>query len=124
MLSALSKETTTSQVNYENFQKISELYQEKYGLPSQKYFDAPRKGSLTYNYDAIEIQIYYNSSESIPTFGNGYAPNQIHIEYMDKDLINRVKSKFQNEKKQQVLDNQSIRDSLDKANKNNSLRRI
>ena len=124
VLSALSEQTTASRVDYENFQKISELYQEKYGIPSQKYFDAPKKGSLTYNYGDIEIQIYYNSSESIPTFGMGYAPNQIRIEYMDKDLTNRVKSKYQSEKKQQEIDNQRIRDSLDKANKNNSLRRI
>ena len=79
---------------------------------------------MTYSYSNMEIQIYYSSSESIPTYGTMYAPNQMRIEYMDKDLIDRERLKFQSDKKQQDLNNQRIRDSLEKANKKDALNRI
>jgi hypothetical protein len=124
VLSVVSEHTTSSYIDYENFNQVAELYQEKYSTPSKKYFDSPNSGYLKFNVGNIQIDVDYSSSESIPTFGKGYAPNQMRIEYKDLELTGRVKSNFETQKKLQENENQRIRDSLKNANKNNSLRRI
>lgn len=124
VLSALSEQTTSSVIDYENFKEVAELYQEKYGTPSKNHFDSPNRGYLKFNNGNTQIDVDYSSSESIPTFGMGYAPNQMRIEYKDLELTGRVRSNFQSQKKLQENENQRIRDSLKTANKNNSMRRI
>jgi hypothetical protein len=124
VLSVLSEQTTSSVIDYENFNEVSQLYQEKYGTPTKKFINSPNKGYLKFNSGNTQIDVDYSSSESIPTFGMGYAPNQMRIEYKDLELTGRARSNFQTQKKLQENENQRIRDSLKNANKNNSLRRI
>ncbi len=123
-LIALSEQTITASIDYENFERLSKLYIEKYGEPNQKYFNPPNKGGLYYKIEDFEIQVYYRNAESLPNFGIGFTPNQIHVEYRDLSIINKARIKFQYDKQSRDKENQRINDSIVKAERSKSIRRI
>jgi hypothetical protein len=123
-LLALSEQTITAPIDYRNFERLAKLYIEKYGEPIQKKFNPPNKGSLSFKTEDIEIYIYYLNAESLPNFGIGFAPNQIHVEYRNISIINKAITQYQSEKQIRDNENQRINDSIGKAERRNSIRRI
>jgi hypothetical protein len=123
-LTAVSELTTSTPIDFDNYLNVAKLYEEKYGMPSKKYSKPPLSGGMVYNLGSTEINLYYNAEGSLPQFGPGRAPNQIHIEYKDNELINRSRSSYELKRSFDRTRNQNIRDSLEKANKINSLKRI
>jgi hypothetical protein len=114
-LSAESKITTSSVIEYERCKPIFSIYKEKYGVPFYEHLDPPNSGNCYFINGNTRINIDFLSGKSYQTKvpENCTAVSYITIEYLDIERSNRILNQQKNKEEMIKKNNDYERQKLE-----------